>query len=356
MKKIITVLLIMLLLSGCGRSLPYNFPYSLDEEKTEPDEADDGIDWRYAYQLVLGSVPGLADYCLNSGLEVMDPGDETITVNDFECYPLRFCVYDEEDLVVVRRLAVSKIFPCIYEHQIDKDYWFEREVPFLNLSLYDARQILRERNAVSGFAYLGETDNWSQIARNTLSSIMYGIEDKKLSGYGTSEYLILPADPEADVTVYMCGDDLLKEVLYRSNRGDPIIVTADSDLKNIEIVVQGKEGSVSFRPEPVITGIVDPENETVVPSLIDVLDIGIPFDQEKLLETAIASDPDLEGMSMMVDEGNVIELQYHPCQVVWFGTDHGESFTREKMLAVSDDYQWVFEYSAAEDVWTQLVQ
>lgn len=356
MKRIIAVLLLMLLLSGCGRSMPYNFPYSSDDVEKEPAEPEDEIDWRYAYQLVLGSVPGLADYCMNSGLEVMDPGDETVTVNDFECYPLRFCVYEGDDLIVVRRFAVSKIFPCIYENQIDKDYWFEREVPFLNLSLYDARQIVREKNAVSGFAYLGESDNWSQIARNTFSSFMYGFEDNKISGHGTSEYLIVPADSDADVTIYLCGDNSLKEVLYRSDKGDPVIVSADSELDNVEVVVRGTDGSVSFFPEPIITEIVSSDDGTVVPSLIDILNIGIPFDSERLLEAAITNDPDLEGMSMMVDEGNIIELQYHPCQIIWFGTDHGESFTREKMLAVSDDYQWVFEYSAADDVWSQLLQ
>ncbi len=353
MKRIIAVFLLMLLLSGCGRSMPYNFPYSSDDDEKEPIELEDEIDWRYAYQLVLGSVPGLADYCMNEGLEIMDPGDEIVTVNDFECYPLRFCIYEEDDLVVVRRFAVSKIFPCIYEHQIDKDYWFEREVPFLDLSLYDARQILRGENAVSGFAFLGEADNWSQIARNTFSSFMYGLEDNKVSGYGSSEYLIIPADPDADVTVYLCSENPLKEVLYRSKNGDPIIITADSELNNVEVVVQGETGTVSFRPEPTITEIVNEEG-TLIPSLLDILDIGIPFSSELLLEAALSSDPDLEGMSMMVDEGNVITLQYHPCQVVWFGTDHEDSFVREKMLAISDDYQWVFEYNAADDVWNQL--
>ena len=57
---------------------------------------------------------------------------------------------------------------------------------------------------------------------------MYGFEDNKISGHGTSEYLIVPADLDADVTIYLCGDNSLKEVLYRSDKGDPVIVSADS--------------------------------------------------------------------------------------------------------------------------------
>ena len=353
MKRIIAVFLLVLLLSSCGRSEPYNFPYNSDDEP-EPVEVGDGIDWHYAYELVLGSVPGLASYCINSGLEVMDPGDDMITVFDYECYPLMFCVYEGEDLVVKRRFAVSKIFPCIFEQQIDKDYWFERKVPILNLSLYDARQILKREDAPAGFAYLGETDNWSQIARNTLSKLMYGF-DNILSGHGSSEFLIVPTDPDADVTVNLFKNGSVKERIYHSENGDPIIVSVDSDTDNIEIVIQGKNGTVSFCPEPIITELVD-DDGTTVPSLIDILDIGIPFNTDMMLEAALASDPALEGLSMLVDEGNVINLQYHPCQVVWFGTDSNESFVRERMLAVSDDYQWVFEYNAADDSWNQIVQ
>ena len=353
MQKIIAVFLLMLLLSSCGRSMPYTFPYNEDEDEPAPVEADDGIDWRYAYELVLGSVPGLADYCAYSDLEVMDPGDETISLNDFECYHLMFCVYDGDDLVVKRRFAVSKIFPVIYEQQMEKDYWFEREVPLLGLSLYDARQILKEKNVAAGFAYLGETDNWSQIARNTLSNIMYGF-DNILSGYGSSEYLIVPTYPNSAITVNLYKSGSVKEMLYHSDNGEPVIVSADSETDNIEIVIQGDADTVVFSPEPIITEIVS-DDGAVITSLIDILDIGLPFDNDRILEAALASDPPLKGMSMMVDEGNVINLQYHPCQVVWFGTDRNESFVREHMLAISDDYQWVFEYSAADDIWYQIV-
>ena len=79
------------------------------------------------------------------------------------------------------------------------------------------------------------------------------------------------------------------------------------------------------------------------------------YDGKELFEAAMRDDPSLENYSMMVDEGNVINLQYHLCQVVFFGTDKEEAFTRERTYAVSEDYQWVFEYSAVDDVWYQTV-
>ena len=79
------------------------------------------------------------------------------------------------------------------------------------------------------------------------------------------------------------------------------------------------------------------------------------YDGKELFEAAMRDDPSLENYSMMVDEGNVINLQYHLCQVVFFGTDKEEAFTRERTDAVSEDYQWVFEYSVADDVWYQTV-
>lgn len=79
------------------------------------------------------------------------------------------------------------------------------------------------------------------------------------------------------------------------------------------------------------------------------------YDGRELFEAAVLDDPSLEDYSMMVDEGNVINLQYHLCQVIFFGTDKEEAFTRERTYAVSEDYQWVFEYSAVDDVWYQTV-
>ena len=79
------------------------------------------------------------------------------------------------------------------------------------------------------------------------------------------------------------------------------------------------------------------------------------YDGKALFEAAMRDDPSLENYSMMVDEGNVINLQYHLCQVVFFGTDKEEAFIRERTYAISEDYQWVFEYSAVDDVWYQTV-
>ena len=351
MKKTGMILLAVLLGCGGGETAEQN-----DTEKTAASSIDLSTladPYSYVLEEVCWQVPSVYRHLqrmeLVTGEEVMYTADDGTVY-----YSTETGEYTDGMFRMVRRFAMSQDGTELYEYDARKDEWYLREPAQPVLTVERIRTDLLYSDMIAGYAWTGEgsvSAEWARICP-------WAADLPLIDAGGTDVYLIVPGQDNTVTEVYRTENEENKELLYRSETGDPVLVRAGSPDRIAEAVIIITEGSrvMEIRPyhlnEPVRW---DAAHDEAAMNFGSVDYLWTIEDDERIRKTldAAVDDPGSSGLVMERGVHDTLELQYRPCWVIHFGTQQNGRFTRERTYAVSDDYHYVYIYDPVHDEWCE---
>ena len=330
-----------------------NFTVSVPEK--EPETAR----WMESLFKVLSEVP-MMDHWYSAGkLDTVEKNDddlEEVVLEEKTCRIISFAPDHESD--PVRIFAVADDRNAVWEYHQAKDMWYLRKQKAHTFSLEEIRDdLLNHEQMPAGFAYLGE--DGIDGDRADYFGFIDEIDEDHIIGKGPEYYLVVPADENAWVTVKDVSYNPDGDVLYAAENGSPFIIRTDNEKGDPPVVVEvlyDNDVSVVFMPVDVPGNILTVDTEWEVLNLLGLDYLGQDAGEEAVREAVLEVRPDLKELEMayMFDKYDRIDIDWHPCQIICFGTDHEDSFVRELTFAVSEDAMHVYEYDAVSDAWYEI--
>jgi|GEM_PF-3063598 len=278
---------------------------------------------------------------------------------------------------VHRRFACGIEEPFLFEFDEAACEWYQRYPAFLGIPEEEGAAYLLRHGFLAGFAYIGApstvpvdpndpsrgfsllpNDRISTLAREGYPWIDDIDAAHTIEGQGSEHYLVIFADPMASVSVNRIENGEVAEVLYRSETGEPIIVTADSEERRIEITVVDRAGKIlTFSPiryDGMFDFLYDEEHGESPTKFGFVENLPMGGNTQVILDALVERDPSLAGggYEPWVDPDETVEIDCRPCWLVDLGHWYGNEYHIYERCAVSDDLRHA--YREAGDGWKEF--
>jgi len=313
---------------------------------------------------ILEWVPKLGDYLKEGKLRIReeDFGDEVFAQGQ-RCR----IVSMEGEGGVRRSFACGVEEPFLFEFDETACEWYQRFPAFTGVSDAEAAAYLQRHGFLAGFAYIGApstvpvdpsdpargfsllpNDRISTLAREGYPWIDEIDASHTIEGQGPEHYLVIFADPTASVSVNRIENGEVAEVLYRSDAGEPIIVTADSEEPRIEITVVDRDGKIlTFSPirwDGMFDFLYDAEHGESPTKFGFAENLPMGGNTQTILDAIVLREPDLteNGYEPWVDPDETVEIACRPCWIVELGHWYGNEYHIYERRAVSDDCRHVY--------------
>ena len=354
MKKAGWILLAVLL--GCGGA-------EEADRKETPEPAASSIDLStmadpcsYVLEEVCWNVPYIYRYLQRMELTAED-GTQYTDDDGTVYYSTETGVNENGAFRAVRRFAMSQDGTELYEYDAWREEWYLREDSCPVLAKERIRTDLLYQDLIAGYAWTGEdgmSAEWAGICP-------WAADLPVVDAGGTDTYLIVPRSDRASAAVHRLEDGEAGEVLYSQENGSPFIIKTGSPTSIPEAVVRVTEDDrvmdlyLYHLNQP---GCWDAAHDESAMNFGSVDYLWTIEDNDRIGKVLCEAVDDLEGLigrGLTMEEGphGTVELQYHPCWEIHYGTNHDGVFTRERTYAVSDDYHHVFIYDPVSDEWSE---
>ncbi len=316
------------------------------------------------------TVPYAEEY-LQEGILVVeqDEGSETVELAGEDC-PIVTLIGSDGDPASRRQFAYSHKIELLHEYDPAAPMWYNRWARDRFLTLEDFRNsVLSSGNYLVCYSYIG-TRARIELPDDLGFSYLSGFKiadaaymnfpflrdvDTVIEGHGDEYYMIVPADPMATVSVNRMEGGDVAEVLYRSETGDPIIITSDMMTDDIRVVVVGNGGrSITFRPEMSSFANDEQTRETAL-NLGSYECLPMFGSSQVIIDMLLQKMPEYAegGWELEIVPDRVEAIHGRPCWLIDCGYWYGNEFHTYDTVAISEDYRHV--YYQEGDGWKEVL-
>jgi len=324
-----------------------------------------------AKQAIRKFVPEM-DYYLRSGavrIEQDDP-NETVEVEGVLC-PLVVLIGADGAEETRRSFAYDPETGALYEYDPAADTWYNRLRTPASLSLEELREEQEREGYLVGYCYIGEQNRIElpdDIGFSYLSGYriapaaeaMYPFlgeigEGDILTGQGDEYYVVVPTDPMATVSVNRMENGEVAEVLYRSEEGKPIVVTADSMKGDIQIgVVDNSGNAITFAPKMGYDAF-DERTGRYAFRFGGYECLPMHGSSQLIFDMILEKMPEYAegGWEMEIVPDQIADINCRPCWLVDMGAWYGNEFHAYNRYCVSEDKRHIYTVNA-DGAWEEV--
>ncbi len=316
-------------------------------EPAQPEPPKESAAHAKAVAVLLERVPGLAEY-VDGGILSETGSDENAEVNGIKCVTVD---YKGEFELCDRSFAVSYDGNDLFEYDSAGERWILRDTGLPAVSLEETRTMLSSVELLAGFAFVGE----GRVDRSAYSSMPFlgAIGGEAIIDTGAGDwFVVVPADEDAFVAVQKGGQDDAHTV-FHSEKGDPVIVTADPGDDSVVVVIQSGERTLYFTPQK-ITSIMDTEHNESAYNFGPGEYLPMGGNSAEIISRIVErkpgyADPEL---SLEIRTDETADIYARRCWLVDIGTYTQAGFVPQECVAVSEDYRHV--YFRTETNWNEM--
>lgn len=241
-------------------------------------------------------------------------------------------------------------------------------IPLEELMLERLQDEIHASGNTVGVAFLGYVDSGSSevdlrdyMYQSELGSTYYFLPMSWLLMYeGQELYAIVPANENTTVTIYASGitewgeyADDTSMPLHVGLPGEPVVVLCNLSEIYSNVLITVTDGDETLEFHPMLS--MEDGHLAETPGVYD-FSIYLDIPDEATVQLAMERLMQMEEVRAAMQQGMVLlntdivqRISGHNCLLFSLGTDHEDHYVSEILLAVSDEY--IFIYDPIYDVW-----